>query len=191
MEGAAVKPALGQPAEIVHDTKNQNTQTDEETGGAAEALHQVFESAGDLFGSQLVNSGVDLPIDIKNGVGGFKADFHPGVGGFQCLAALYGEDNVDFIPGKHPSAHDKPVQPGQHGDAADIGGNEKVEKTDVLIAVHPFLTEAFVCSGYVKILFIENAGGTSVPEKIGDEFTDGRKGAEKPSVFPVTGSMFV
>jgi high-affinity K+ transport system ATPase subunit B len=66
-----------------------------------------------------------------------------------------------------------------------------MEEPDVFISVYAFLTQAFVCCGNVKVLFVKNAGTIPITQKIGDKFIKCGEGTEKTAFFSVSGTMSV
>ena len=127
MEGACVGESLRQPAEVVHNTKDQNGKTEQETGQPGQGFRHVLGVVVPLVGLDLVDFLVHLAVNVENGVRRLKLDLDGGLRRAESDGALYRHDHLNIVSCVNAAAHHKTVDSGQHGHAPDVSGDQEME----------------------------------------------------------------
>ena len=157
----------------------------QDAGQAADGLGHGLGVVVLVGGLDLLDLLVHLAVDVENGIRGLKVDLDGGLGGVGSQDEIDGHDHADIVPGVDAAAHHKAVETGKHGDETDIGGDQKMQHADALVAVHPQLAETAVHHGDLHALLIEVAGVVAGGHDERNELGKGGQGTEKPAVLPV------
>ena len=191
VEGACVYKALGQPAEIVHHAQNRNGKAEKEAGQLAESLSHVLSVVVALRGLYLINLLVELEVHVHNSVGRLKLHLD---GSFGCVngeAALDCHDNLYGILGIYAAACHEAVYARQHGNAAYIGCNKKMQKTDALVACNTQLAQSLIHIAYKEGLLVVIMRVVSGRHYVRNEFIERRQRAYKAAILAVTVASFI
>ena len=191
VEGAGVGERLGQPAEIIHNTENQNGKAEQKTGQPGQRFRYILSVVASLVGLDLVDLFVHLAVNVKNGVRRLKLDLDGGFRRTQGKTAFDCHDHFNIVPGIDAAANHKTVDTGQHGHAPDVGCDEKMEDTDPLVSVHAEPAQAAVDIGDLKAFLILVAGVVAHRHNKRHKPVKGGKGAEEPAFFSVAELTFI
>ena len=136
MEGACLGQALGKPAEIVQHADDRQRKAEQEARRAAEGLGNCLGVVVFVGSLDLIDLLIHLAVDIEDCIGRFKVYLYSSLRGVDGKAAFDGHDDRDIIPCVDAAADDKAVDAWEHGHAADICRDDKVQNADALIALN-------------------------------------------------------
>ena len=136
MEGACLGQALGEPAEIVQHADDRQREAEQEARCAAESLSNSLSVVVFIRGLDLIDLLIHLAVDVKDCVSRFKVYLYSSLRGVDGKAAFDGHNDGDIVPCVDAAADDKAVDAWEHGHAADICRDDKVQNADALIALN-------------------------------------------------------
>ena len=169
VEGACLRQALGNPAEVVHHPQDPDGKAQDNARQAAECLSHILGIVVLIAGLDLVDLLVQLPVDIEDRVCRVEVYLDRGLGGVNGEGALDGHNDNNVVCRVDPPPDNKAVEPRQHGDQPDIGRDHKVQDADALVALHTQPPQPPVDVAYLHALFIEIgrvvAGGHDIGDK--------------------------
>ena len=191
VEGAGLNQRFGQDAKVVTDAQQLKGKAQQETGSLTQSLSHVLGVIVAVVSLDLFNLLVELAVNIKDGVGGLEVDLDGGLGGINGQAALDSHDNSDIIGSVDTATGHKAVQTGQHGYAADMYGDEKMQQTNALVALNAQFTQALIQSAYLKALLIVVTGIVAGGHDIGNETVERGEGTDQATVLSVAKAALI
>ena len=136
MEGACLGQALGKPTKIVQHADDRQRKAEQEARRAAEGLGNCLGVVVFVGSLDFVDFLIHLAVDVEDCVSRFKVDLDGRLRSFNGETALDGHDDRDIIPCVDAAADNKAVDAWEHGHAADICRDDKVQNADALIALN-------------------------------------------------------
>ena len=189
VEGAGLDQGIGDQAEVVEDAQHADRHAQQEARSARQRLGDLLGVVVFLAGLDLLDLLVELAVDIEDRVGGLEVHLDRGLGRVDGQRALDRHDDGDVVVRVDAAARDETVDARQHGDAADVRGDEEVQQADPLVAVHAQLAQAAVDRRDLEALVIEDLGVVPRGHDEGDELGEGRQRAQQASVSSVSGAF--
>ena len=184
VEGAQLQQEGGQQAEVIQQLQKPDGELHHQAGDVGEDLQQVIQAGIQLGGLlHTFHSGVELVVDVGDGVVGVQMDLDGGVGGVHAHLLLddHAVLNV-FTTGIDLLAGDEAVDLGILGDAPDVGGQQDVGDAEVLQTFPALLADVAVHMGDLKSLRKQVGAGVALHLEIGGDGRHGRQGADLAAV---------
>ncbi len=151
MERADVKQRGGDKSEIIHNVQGFNGEAQYGARETCQLVHDSVESAvGTVGGFDLFYRFVELVVNVKYCVLGFKPYFDAGVGCFDAHGLLYRHRNLNVVSGKDPLTADKTVESGVLRHGSYVSCDYDVKHREVFFACYKLLANEFFRFGYVE-----------------------------------------
>ena len=190
VEGGEIRQGLGDPAVVVQPEQHTDGKAENGTreggqraGGLVEAGVQILLL---LF---LHDSGVELLVDVNDGVVGLEDHGYGGVGGVLAHVLLDDHIHFDVVAGVDALTADEAVESGLLGDGADVGRQHDVQEAEALVALGDHLLAEGVGFGDVQLVGKVVHGVGAVLHDEGHHLGHGLGGADAAAVLAIPPSL--